>query len=95
MNLSFTPNEEGDILNSTIRDSYTGSILYIVETPKYAGGTLTTTITRRDQIDGSMRFACKILWKGSLEDVNIVLDNEISREVPVREILESAPGSTT
>jgi len=78
INLSFAPNEEDDILNTTIRDSYTGSIVYIIETPRYAGGTLTTTVTRRNQIDGSMRFAFKILWKGgklSSEDVSIVLDN--------------------
>ena len=98
MDLYFAPNEEDDILNTTIRDSYTGSVMYIVETPKYAKGTLTTTVTRRNQIDGSMRFAFKILWKGvklSSEDVSIVLDNTTSQEVPLREVLENAPGSTT
>jgi len=96
--LSFALNEEDDILNTTIRDSYTGSVTYIVETPKYVGGTLTTTVTRRNQVDGSMRLAFKILWKvGGVakEDVKIVLDNMTSQEVPVREILENALGSTT
>ncbi|KAF9645293.1 hypothetical protein BDM02DRAFT_3189829 [Thelephora ganbajun] len=98
MNLSFTLNEEDDILNTTVRDSETGSVMYTVETPKYAGGTLATTVTRRNQIDGSTRFAFRILWKGvrgSLEDVMVVLDSRTSEEVPVREVFESAPGSTT
>lgn len=98
MDLSFSPNEEGDILNTTIRDSDTGSIMYTVETPKRAGGTLTTTITRRNQIDGSTRLSSRILWngtKGSLEDAKIVLDFRTLEEVPAREVLGSAPGSTT
>jgi hypothetical protein len=98
MNLSFAPNEEDDILNTTIQDSATGSAMYIVETPKFNEGTLTTTVTRRSQVDGSTRFAFRILWKGeraSLGDVMVVLDDRTLEEVPVRDVLESAPGSTT
>ena len=98
VSLSFTPHEEDDILDTTIRDSETSSVIYIVETPKHAEGALATTVTRRNQVDGSVRFAFKILWKGvrkSLEDVMVVLDSRTSEEVPVREVLESAPGSTT
>lgn len=97
MNLTFTPTED-DILNATIQDSDTDSALYIVGTPKRAGGTLTTTVTRRNRLDGSTRFAFRILWKGvkgSLEDVDVVLDSGTSREVPVREVLGNAPGITT
>ena len=98
VSLSFTPHEEDDILDTTIRDSETSSVIYIVETPKHAEGALATTVTRRNLVDGSVRFAFKILWKGvrkSLEDVMVVLDSSASEEVPVREVLESAPGSTT
>ena len=98
MNLTFTPNEEDDILNTTIRDSDIGSVMYTVETPKHAGGTLTTTVTRRNQADGSTRFAFRILWggkKGSSEDVKVVLDFWTLAEVPAGEVLGSAPGSTT
>lgn len=98
MNLSFALGEEDDILNTTIQDSYTGSVAYIVETPKHAGGTLTTTVMRRNQVDGSNRFAFNILWagwKGSLEDVKVMLDNRTFEKIPVRKILKSAPGSTT
>ena len=98
VSLSFTPHEEDDILDTTIRDSETSSVIYIVETPKHAEGALATTVTRRNQVDGSVRFAFKILWKGvrkSLEDVMVVFDSSASEEVPVREVLESAPGSTT
>ena len=98
MNLTFALNEEDDILNTTIRDSDTGSIMYTVETPRRAGGTLTTTVTRRNQIDGSTRFAFRILWKGkkgSPDDVKVVLDFWTLEEVSARDILGSAPGSTT
>ena len=98
VSLSFTPHEEDDILDTTIRDSETSSVIYIVETPKHAEGALATTVTRRNQVDGSVRFAFKILWKGvrkPLEDVMVVFDSSASEEVPVREVLESAPGSTT
>jgi hypothetical protein len=98
MNLSFTPSEEDDILNTTIRDSETGSVMYSIETPKYAGGTLTTTLTRQNQIYRSARFLYKILWKGvrgSLEDVMVVLDFRTLAEVPVRNVLRSAPGGST
>ena len=96
-NLSFALNEEDDILNTTIRDSDTGSVMYTVKTPKHAEGILTTTVTRRNQINGSTRFAFSILWESGkkLEDVKVVLDNRTFDEVPVREILENAPGSTT
>lgn len=98
MDLSFAANEEDDILNTTVRDSETGSIVYTVETPKYAEGPLGTTVMRRNQIDGSTRFAFKILWKGdraSMKDVMVVLDNRTLEEIPVKEVLERAPGSTT
>lgn len=98
MNLSFTSNEEDDLLNTTIRDSDTGSVMYTVETPRRTAGTLTTTVTRRSQDDGSARLAFRILWKGkkkSLDDVKIVLDFWTLDEVPVRDVLASAPGSTT
>ena len=98
MNLSFASDEEDDILNVTIRDSDTDSVMYTIETPKRAGGTLSTTVTRRNQIDGSTRLAFRILWmgvKGSLEDVKIVLDFMTLEEVPVRDLLGNAPGSTT
>jgi len=98
MNLAFNPNEEGDILNATIRDYDAGFVKYTVETPKHTGRTLTTTVTRRNQTDGSTRLAFRILWKGvkgSLEDVKIVLDFRTLEEVPVRELLGSAPGGTT
>jgi len=103
MNLSFTPNEEDEILNTTIlnatiRDSDTGSVMYTVETPKYVEGTLTTTVTRRNQIGGLTRFAFRILWKGmkeSLDGVKVVLDNRTLEEIPVGEVLGSARGSTT
>ena len=96
MNLSFSPNEENDILNTTVRDSDTGSVIYTVETPKRAGGTLTTTVRRRNEMDGTTRSAFRILWKGaSLEKVWVVLDFGTLEEIPIREILGKAPGSTT
>ena len=97
MNLSFAPNE-GDILNTTIRDSDTGSVVYTVETPKRAGGTLTMTVTRQNQVDGSARPAFRILWKGVmevLEDVGVVLNFKTLEEVPVRQLLGSVPGGAT
>ena len=98
MDLSFALDEEGDLLNTTVRVSETNSIMYAVETPKYAGGALTTTVTRRSQVDGSTRFAFRILWKGEkarLEDAMIVLDERTLEEISVRELLERAAGSTT
>ena len=98
MYLFFAPTEDDDILNTTIRDSDTNSVMYIIDTPKYTGGTLSTTATRRNRTNGSMRFAFRILWKGgkgSLEDASLVLDDRTSEEVPVRDILENAPGSNT
>lgn len=98
MNLTFTSNEEDDILNTTIWDSDTGSVMYAVETPRRAAGTLTTTVTRQNQIDGSIRFAFRILWKGSKpspKGARVVLDFWTLEEVPIREVLGNAPGSTT
>jgi hypothetical protein len=98
LNLSFTLNEEGDILNTTIQDSDAGSPMYTVDTPKYTRGTLTTTVTRHNRTDGSTRSAFRILWKGgkgSMEDVKVVLDCRSLEEVPIREIFGKAPGSTT
>jgi hypothetical protein len=98
LNLSFALNEEDDILDTTIQDSDVDAVMYTVNTPKYNRGTLTTTVTRHNRTDGSTRSAFRILWKGgkgSLEDVKIVWDFRSLEEVPVREILRSAPGSTT
>jgi hypothetical protein len=98
MSLSFAPREEDDILDTTILDSETGSLMYTVGTPKHAEGALTTTVTRRNQVDGSARFAFKIVWRGvrnSLKDVMIVLDSRTLEEVPVREVLKNAPGGST
>jgi len=98
MNISFASDEGDDILNATIRGSDTDSVMYTIETPKRAGGTLSTTATRRNQIDGSTKIAFRILWKGvkgSLEDVKIVLDFGTLEEVSGRDVLGSAPGSTT
>ena len=98
INLSFSPDEEDDILNTTIRDSDSGSVIYTIETPKYSGGVLASTATRRNQVNGSTRFAFRILWKGemtSLKEVAVVLDDKTSEEIPARELLEGAPGSNT
>ena len=98
MILSFTSDNEDDVLNSTIQDSNTGSVVYTADTPRHAGGTLTTTITRWNSMDGSAKLAFRILWKGtgkSLGDVRIVSDFRTLEEIPVREVLGSAPGSTT
>lgn len=98
MDLSFTLNEEDDILNTTIRDSDSGSTVYTVKTPKYAEGVISTTVTRRSQIDGSTKFAFKLLWRGEktlLKDVWVVLDQKTLEEIPVRDVLERASGSTT
>lgn len=68
MNLTFTLNEEGDILNSTIRDSDTGSVMYTVDsTPEDAGGDFTTTVTKLDRNDGSTTRAFRIFWEGGTE----------------------------
>jgi len=98
MNLTFTLNEEDDILNATIRDSDTGSVMYTVDTPKRAGGALTTTVARLNWDDGSAGCAFRILWKGkkgSLDDAEVVMGGGASGEVPAREILQSATGSST
>lgn len=97
MHLTFALNEEEDILNAVVQDSTTGSAMYTVETPRYAEGTLTTTVTRLNRTDGSTSRAFRILWKGkgSLEEAEVVLDNGLSGEVPAREILQDTPGSST
>jgi len=98
MNLSFTSDGEDDILNTTIQDSDTGSVVYTTETPKRSGGTLTTTVRRWNPMDGSTELVFRILWKGtgkSLGDVTVVSDFRTLEEIPVREILGSAPGVTT
>lgn len=97
MNLSFVLNEEDDILNTIIRDSDTGLVVYTIETLKCAGGALTTTVMGQNQIVGWTRLAFRILWKGgkeSLGDAMIVLGDRIS-QIPVGELLESTPGSNT
>lgn len=98
MDLAFAPSEEDDLLNTTVRNSETGSVVYTIETPKFAEGALTTTVNRLSQLDGSTRFAFKILWNGvrrSLEDVTVVLDHNTLEEVPARDVLERAHGSAT
>lgn len=98
VNLTFASDEEDDILNTTIRNSDTASVEYSIETPKYTGGTLTTTVKRQNQVYWSSRFLFRILWKGSrgsLEDVTVVLDARTLEEVRVRDVLKSAPGSST
>lgn len=98
MNLSFDSGKEDDILNATIQDSDTGSVMYTTETPKHTVGTLTTTVTRWNPMDGSTKLVFRILWKGtgkSLGDVRVISNFRTLEEVPVREVLGSAPGSTT
>ena len=94
LNLSFALDDEDDILNATIRDSNTGSIMYTLETPNYAEGILTTTATRTNQTDGTTRIVFKILWKGGkgLDDGKVVLNNRTSEEISIREIFRDAPG---
>ena len=94
LNLSFALDNEDGILNATIRDSNTGSVVYTLETPKYAEGTLTTTATRTNQIDGTTKVVFKIFWKGrnDLEHAKVVLNNRTSEEIPIREIFRVAPG---
>ena len=95
MKLIFASDEEDDILNAIIRNSETDSVIYTIETPKHSGGTLTTTIRSQNQVYSSRRFLFKILWKESLEDATVVSDFRTLKEVPVREVLKSAPGGTT
>ena len=51
MNLSFTADE--DVLDCVIFESASGSPIYQLETPKYSGRVLTTTVSRCDYVDGS------------------------------------------
>lgn len=99
MNLAFTSDEEDDILNATVRSSETGSVAYTIETPKFSGGTMTTTVRREHRVYyGSSEFLFRILWKGakgSFEDVMVVVSPTTLEEVPVREVLKSAPGGST
>jgi len=94
LNLSFTLDDEDDILNATIRDSNTGSIVYTLETPKYAEGVFTTIATRTNQTDGTTRIVFKVLWKGGrgFDHAKVVLNNRTSEEIPIREIFQDAPG---
>lgn len=95
LSLSFAFTED-DILNATVRDSDTNSIMYTIKTPKYAEGALTTTVTRRNQIDESTRFAFRIVWRSPpLEVVMVALDPRTLEEVPASQVLEGASGSTT
>lgn len=98
MDLTFDLDGEAEILNTTVRDYTTGSVMYTVETPTCAEGTLTTTVTGLNRADGSVSRAFKILWKGkkpSLEEAEVTLVNGPSRGVPAREILHDAPGVST
>ena len=95
MDLYFALTDD-DILNTTFRDSETNSIVYTTETPRYADGALTTTATRRNQIDGSTRFAFRIVWGGVLlEDARVVLDHRTLEEVPAGRVLGRSSGRTT
>ena len=98
MNLTFVSDEEDDILNTVIQNSETGSVVYTIETPKYTEGTFTTTVKRQNQVYRSSKFLFRILWKGargSLDNVMVLLDCRTLEEVPVREVLKNAPGSST
>jgi hypothetical protein len=98
MHLTFTLNDEDDILNATLLDAETGSVVYTVETPQYSRGALTTNVTRRSQHDGSTRFVFRILWRGArrlFEDVTLVLDHRTLEEIPVGQLLERARGTAT
>ena len=98
MNLTFDLDGEGEILNTTVRDYTTGSVMYTIETPTCAEGALTTTVTGFNRTDGSVGRGFKILWKGkkpSLEGAEVMLVNGSSRGVPAREILHDAPGVST
>ena len=91
MNLIFT-NENGDILNSTIRDSDTGSVMYTVETPARERGWVFTTVTKVNRDDGSTTRAFRILWG----DGKVEIGSGTSRtDVDIRDTLQRAPGACT
>lgn len=90
MHLTFVLNEEDDILNTTIRDSDTGSVVYTTDTPRRAEGVLTTTVTRWNRADGSTGCVFRIMWRGkqgSLDDVGVMVGERAYRETPAGEIL--------
>lgn len=93
MNISFTAD---DVLNSVVLESSSSSHIYQLETPKYSGGVLTTTASRRDYVDGSSQPVFQILWAGtSLENTNLVLDPTTSAKSKARDILPNAQGGAT
>lgn len=90
MNLSFTAD---GVLDCIIFDSATGTPIYQLETPKYSGRVLTTTVSR---CDGSLWPVCQILWAGtSLERTKLVRDFSTRTECRARDILPNAQGGST
>ena len=94
MNLSFTTDE--DVLDCVIFESASGSPIYQLETPKYSGRVLTTTVSRCDYVDGSFWPVFQILWAGtSLEHTKLVLDFTTRSKCKARDILPDAQGGST
>jgi len=90
MNLSFTSD---DVFDSVIFESASGSPVYQLETPKYSGRVLTTTVSR---CHGSSRPAFKIFWAGSsLEHAKLELNFATRTKCKARDILPDAQGSST
>lgn len=91
MNLSFTADD--DVLDCIIFESASGSPVYQLETPKYSGRVLTTTVSR---CDGSSRPAFKILWAGtSLEHIKLELNFATRTKCKARDVLHVAQGGST
>jgi len=100
MYLVFALNEDKDILNTTIRDEDTGSILYTVDTSKQGGGVLTTTVADGESTEPVYR----ILWnggEGSLDYAQVEMGSGSSGKKPAtetlgRDLMERVPdrGST-
>lgn len=94
MNLSFTADQ--DVLDCIVFESSTGSPIYQLETPKYSGRVLTTTVSRCDYVDGSFWPVFQILWSAtSLEYTKLVLDIAARSKCKARDILPDAQGSST
>ena len=94
MNLSFTADD--NVLDSIIFDSSSGSPIYQLNTPKYSGRVLTTTVSRFDHVDGSSWPVFQILWAGtSLEHAKLVLDFTTRTKCKARDILPDVQGGST
>jgi len=94
MNLSFTA--DGDVLDSIIFESASGSPIYKLETPRHSGRVLTTTASRCDYADGTSWPVFQILWTGtSLEQTRLVLDPTTRSKCRARDVLPRAQGGTT